>query len=712
MRRTRSRISLYDAAGNLTRRRYDRKDADNVVVTEGSIHAYDALNREVSRQNATNPADSERAARRQEAETRYNAYGEVTGRRTNGGNATGEWQEYAEYNAIGKVAKSNSGSGITKAHLYDANGNATLTIESTGTLDYGTMTLDQARAAGANNALRISVYDKRDQVVRHIQPNFTVENVLAAIDRVTSNVVGGTMFAGGTVSVVASTSLPPVAPGGATALGHVHATSLPAGTTLAVSLNLTIVAAVTNTYMGSVTVYSGNYVGKINSLSVPLPNLGWYGEGDFEVEYSDSSGVSASARAQQSASVASVNLATKGSGTYTVRIYKWLDANVRVLVGEGSGSVPGFGTWQSGSVPASTTGSVYFNITPPARSEFQIAGQPAGATSITFETQQSGSSTWVARTATQRAVGTYKVPGWFVVDATGWTAANYKFRYTARNAGGTVVNSASGELNASTSAATIVQFADASGAGSVSGVSGDGTAFTAAAAATAPVGQAAGITLTGSFAGKTQKYVSSFTANTLNQASGYYRFFADTLTVNLPQLAGLAPATYEIDFLGKTSANVAYTRSKTGIAISASSTTFNIGEVVEGSYTINVYAVSSGARKLVAQGAGTQARGATWSSTGTVYTQGTVISQTAATVNTSTATLAVPKQVLITAPSGAGAYTFDQVQFGYRAAGSNAAWQFLTLSSRVVATAPPGPTAAPSCSTRQPTGWRTTRTTR
>jgi YD repeat-containing protein len=189
----------YDAAGNLTRRRYERKDADNVVVTEGSIHAYDALNREISRHNATNPgATNEQPG--DKTETRYNAYGEVTGRRTNGGNAAGEWQEYAEYNAIGKVAKSNSGSGITKAHLYDASGNATLTIESAGA-DLRPLTIDQILAR-SDVYKTITLYDKRNQNTSVIQPEMVAARDLADVRQLVAQQVTLSPGGGGQITNV------------------------------------------------------------------------------------------------------------------------------------------------------------------------------------------------------------------------------------------------------------------------------------------------------------------------------------------------------------------------------------------------------------------------------------------------------------------------------------------------------------------------------
>jgi YD repeat-containing protein len=70
-------------------------------------------------------------------QTRYNAYGEIE--------ASGEgngWQRFTEYDARGKIVKSNHEDGVTRAYFNDANGNASLKIESTGA-DFKNVALDQ-----------------------------------------------------------------------------------------------------------------------------------------------------------------------------------------------------------------------------------------------------------------------------------------------------------------------------------------------------------------------------------------------------------------------------------------------------------------------------------------------------------------------------------------------------------------------------------------
>ena len=170
----------YDATGNLTFRSFQRRDADSAVITDGTVHAYDAMNRELSRQTTwqVGVAPWQYGAKQ---ESRYNTYGEVTGRRTNGGGAGAAWQEVAEYNALGKAWKTNSGNGITKVFLYDGNGNATLSIESSGT-DLTALTLDQVLAR-TDTYRTISVFDKRNQLVRIAQPGMNASREIADVQQ-------------------------------------------------------------------------------------------------------------------------------------------------------------------------------------------------------------------------------------------------------------------------------------------------------------------------------------------------------------------------------------------------------------------------------------------------------------------------------------------------------------------------------------------------
>ncbi|RZL02988.1 MAG: hypothetical protein EOP36_06545, partial [Rubrivivax sp.] len=132
----------YDVAGNVTLKSITRLDSLQAASTDITTYQYDLTGRQklqsiynVTGRDAALPAA---ATALQTQEVKYNAYGEVEGKSTNGA-----WQEFAEYDKAGRAVKSNAGSGITKAYLFDANGNVSMTIESTGAVDLKSLTMDQ-----------------------------------------------------------------------------------------------------------------------------------------------------------------------------------------------------------------------------------------------------------------------------------------------------------------------------------------------------------------------------------------------------------------------------------------------------------------------------------------------------------------------------------------------------------------------------------------
>lgn len=156
----------YDAVGNVILKSRQRSDADGRKTVDSTSYRYDDNNREIEQ------TDTATGTSRQ---TRYNAFGEVIGRGTNGG-----WQEFAEYDAPGRLVKGNSGDGVTKAYVYDAAGNASLKIESSG-VDLRALSLDRMLQLANVNAgmqaqdaaqvhLTISAYDRRNQLTDTWQP--------------------------------------------------------------------------------------------------------------------------------------------------------------------------------------------------------------------------------------------------------------------------------------------------------------------------------------------------------------------------------------------------------------------------------------------------------------------------------------------------------------------------------------------------------------
>ncbi|HEX8620555.1 MAG TPA: LysM peptidoglycan-binding domain-containing protein [Allosphingosinicella sp.] len=174
----------YDAAGNVLRENYTRTKSDGTSATEGMLYTRDILGRVTSQALATWNGSWAKGDRQ---DTEYNVYGDVSRRGINGG-----WQEQFAYDGAGRVWRSNSGDGVWRFFVHDANGNQTLTIESEGANLAG-YTLDQALSAataggayyvggayidGINST--INVFDKRGQAVQTRMPQRQLNDTAAA----------------------------------------------------------------------------------------------------------------------------------------------------------------------------------------------------------------------------------------------------------------------------------------------------------------------------------------------------------------------------------------------------------------------------------------------------------------------------------------------------------------------------------------------------
>ncbi|WP_309622784.1 hypothetical protein, partial [Novosphingobium sp.] len=183
-----TRRFVYDTAGRKTLDYYTRTLSDGTTqITEGNFVTYDAAGRatvqwQASSLTAVNPVWT---AIWPMTLLNYNAYGEVTNRAmrspTSQTNATlvDLTQEQMVYDNAGRVVKSNSGDGAWKVLVYDANGNATLTLSAiSADMSAGTYTIDSALTAfgaidtSANQtmAATISLYDKRNMASATREP--------------------------------------------------------------------------------------------------------------------------------------------------------------------------------------------------------------------------------------------------------------------------------------------------------------------------------------------------------------------------------------------------------------------------------------------------------------------------------------------------------------------------------------------------------------
>ncbi|WP_345777875.1 LysM peptidoglycan-binding domain-containing protein [Lysobacter sp. ISL-42] len=165
----------YDVVGNMVSMSYLRTDSAGGQRTETVQLSFDENNREISR--VTVGSDGTRSVERR---TRYNVFGDVTGRGLGAlqGDPKKDWQEFAEYDYAGRVLKSNMEGGITKVYVYDGAGNTALQIQSQSEdLSDAAWTLDKIldpplEKQGAF-ASTLSLYDKRNKLIDVVQASMT-----------------------------------------------------------------------------------------------------------------------------------------------------------------------------------------------------------------------------------------------------------------------------------------------------------------------------------------------------------------------------------------------------------------------------------------------------------------------------------------------------------------------------------------------------------
>ncbi|WP_394539614.1 hypothetical protein PRJ39_02970 [Lysobacter enzymogenes] len=171
----------YDAIGNMISMSYQRTDSGGGQRTETIQIAYDLDNRETGR--VTVASDGSRSVERR---TRYNLFGDVTGR----GTGPSGWQEVAEYDYAGRVLKSNMDGGVTRLNIYDGAGNAAVRIESqTINLASAAWTLERVLGASAEEsaqlATTLTLYDRRNQAIDVIQAAMTTAGERLGLKTVT-----------------------------------------------------------------------------------------------------------------------------------------------------------------------------------------------------------------------------------------------------------------------------------------------------------------------------------------------------------------------------------------------------------------------------------------------------------------------------------------------------------------------------------------------
>ncbi|RSY78556.1 LysM peptidoglycan-binding domain-containing protein [Sphingomonas koreensis] len=174
----------YDSMGRLVAESYDRQLSNGTTVREAIFYVHDAAGRVVTQSFARfeNGSWTHTDASGQYYDAtrmRYNAHGELTGRGITAGPwATAAYQEYYDYDASGRVLRSNAGDGVVKYFAYDKAGNQTLTLTSEGSVDLTAINYTDlidaidgnADTAHSGIAATLAVYDRRGMVTQTRAP--------------------------------------------------------------------------------------------------------------------------------------------------------------------------------------------------------------------------------------------------------------------------------------------------------------------------------------------------------------------------------------------------------------------------------------------------------------------------------------------------------------------------------------------------------------
>ena len=381
----------YDLNGNITVKNERRSNPDGTAPAIDTVYTYDKLNQQTSTTNAKNFTEH----------ATYNAYGQIT---TKGLNSID--QEYYEYDQAGRLIKTNNEDGITKAYLYDANGNATAEIQS-GTIDTDLQALDISAIAGldptTNGIQRTeSEYDANNQLIKIYEAPIDFAHDAVDIQEVWVNGLGNA-FMGGTVMPVT---------GG--------------------TVDLTFSGGLSPIYL---------------DLSFP-PIIG-YGDGNIKIvwETINITTVTGSISADQT----TISLTGPQSRSffdylgeaYTLSIYKEMGQG-DVLIAAKSGFYPEtVEQWD-----AFIDNKYYSYTTTEAPSIIHFTGQPADASTLDLWLWLVGGTKPIDPISVSKvttADGT-AIDGWFLFDWTGYTAGDYQYEYKLKDIDGKQLDYVRGTL--------------------------------------------------------------------------------------------------------------------------------------------------------------------------------------------------------------------------------------------------------------------------
>ncbi|MGY8627963.1 LysM peptidoglycan-binding domain-containing protein [Chromobacterium violaceum] len=496
----------YDAAGNISRTRRDRKEAAG--GQDVTLYAYTAAKQQSVKQDAGSGLYTE---------TRYNAWGQITGKRTSL-NRQGDWQEFSEYDGAGRLVKGNAG-GVTKLYGYDANGNATMTVESGAdsqdllrSQDLKTVLNLLSDVHGANYQqylndyrLKLDDYDARNQHVATYQPRIANATDVQSV-QIKAWEVAKPLTGNGDVVTVGAV---PVRQGG---------TANPAGNSLVKVTNPSVVNA-----KAWLTNYAADGWDGIDyckytrmHLELSLPGqLKSLGEGEYVLTttvrsstapYNQMKEYSSTFSANGASDVVGVdipiefsdagltrNLRQTGEGAeYLWTVYRGNNYNssitIRYVVSKkmpngslyqvGSGSKtdvyssflkePDFWNvsvrnYQQSWTPLVSNGTAWQDPAP-IKKELLFSNVRQESNRLLLLTRSVGSAGgWNIANVPPMQVNGQNVAGWFAYDWSGMARGNYEYRYLALDAAGNVKNSGQGQMALNDGAPSITPAKDGQG---------------------------------------------------------------------------------------------------------------------------------------------------------------------------------------------------------------------------------------------------------
>ncbi len=206
-----TRSYAYDVTGRVVKESYTRARSDGTTVTEARAWRYDALGR--AKLESTAVLSGSTWTFGDTTHYRYDSFGQLTGRGVTGdATVAAVYQETFDYDAGGRLWRTNADTGSTRILLHDATGRITLEIASVGT-DLATHTAATALALLTNNGANavgavavdgvvatITTYDKRGQATSTREPQRQLAKTGASTYATADIVKGRTYNAFGEVS--------------------------------------------------------------------------------------------------------------------------------------------------------------------------------------------------------------------------------------------------------------------------------------------------------------------------------------------------------------------------------------------------------------------------------------------------------------------------------------------------------------------------------